>query len=184
MLTLHYYKRHFGITSASDDVKIDSALQSAIAVAESYTNAGYTSDNSPIVKKYDTPPSWDRTILLPNVNAVVSGIVYKEMEWNEATEQFDDYTLVDGIDYFVNELGLVELTTSSFPSKRMAIEITYTPNATVPRDYCLAVYELTQYYHKREFQVEKAIAGQDVKYNDASVLPTQVKTILDLHRCL
>lgn len=179
MITLYDYKRFANITDTAEDNKISAALTAATALASRYTGLSFSS--GPKTARVN-PTNF---LVLPDTNVTaITSISFKEQGiWNEIDEKFDDLELtVD--QFYLDFAGVVELMDVTLPSKPRSVTVVYTQDSTVPADYRLAVFELTQYYFRREFNYSKSIAGESIDFTDGSILPTQVKTILDMHRCL
>lgn len=171
MITLYDFKRFAGIGDTKSDSHITSAVLAAIAVAKQYTGRDYSAADK--IKKLNPPPSLDY-LVLPNTN--VSAV--KEVKFLDE--------ILDPAAYFLEDDGTLEFvdTTLVLPSTPRSIQVTYVTESVAPADLKLACLELATYYWKREYNLTKQIQGQDVDFRDDNILPTQVKTIFDLHRCL
>lgn len=185
MLDLHGYKRHLGIRGTEDDVRRNNSLQAAILVAKNYTGSSFHLAGTTQTQDSDFPKNSGYILVdYPDIEEVTS-VTFKKMDFDSANDIWTDRVLTADEDYFVDtSLGMVEFDVSNYPKQKRGVSIEYKISSEIPFDYVLAVYELSTYYFNREFNMKKQLAGQELEYNDTSILPTNVKTILDLHRCL
>lgn len=177
---MYDYKRYANIGDTDNDGKISAAFKAAVSLTTRYT--GVTFSNAPKTVKLN--PSSDYLILPDtNVSSITSITLAAMGEWDEDNEVFSDLVL-DSENYYLDFAGVVELIDVVLPKVKRSITVEYVKDSLVPDDLKLAIYELTQYYFKREFNYSKTVGSESIDFNDSSILPTQVKTILDMHRCL
>ncbi len=168
MITLYGYKLFAGITDTKEDNKIQAAVAAAANFVQQYTGVE-TSETEKTVRE-----TFSQVIVLPDTN-VDSISEVKILDTDE---------VVEPANYMLDGAGLLEFISGEYPTTRRGISITYSIDSKLPEDLVLASYELVTYYWRREFNVDKTVGGESIAFNEDSILPTQVKTILDQHRCL
>lgn len=179
MISMYDFKLFANISTTDSDAKISAAVNAANSLASSYTGLEFSSDP----KTANLNPT--EYLILPDTNVVsITEISFKGLGDPDINGDPTDL-VVDADNYFLEPAGVVELVDVTLPTKKRSIKVTYTIDNNMPEDYKLAILELAHYYFKREYnKMEKSIGGEDVKFKDTSILPTQVKTILDNYRCL
>ena len=168
MITLYGYKLFAGITDTKEDNRIQAAVAAAGRFVQEYTGVEVSATDKTVRETFS------EDIELPSTN--VSSI--SEVKILETDE------VVDPANYMLDGAGLLEFISGEYPTTKRGISITYSIDSELPADLIFASYELVTYYWRREFNVDKTVGGESVEFNEASILPTQVKTILDQHRCL
>ena len=82
------------------------------------------------------------------------------------------------------EMGVVESRTT-FPTTRNAIEVDYTYGfATPPADLVIAGYELVSYFKKGNFSSSKTSGNGEKITTEPTLIPPQIRLMLDLYKVL
>lgn len=178
IITLDGFKDYQGIKSSTQDDQLQVIVEYATSLVEGYCNTSF----SPVAvsdKRVTVLPS-DYEVIIPNVPIISL----------DEVKTFADGAVVDTIDlaqcYLDPELGILTLPHEvSLPNRRNNLVLSYTYGySTPPPAVVLACYELVTHIHKREFLKSKAVDGQNANFQDPKVLPTHIRTALDLFKVL
>lgn len=178
IITLTEYKQFQGINNPNNDLKLQPLVDSVNEVIVRYCQTTFGTVSSTGVRL----DSFQYTILLPN--CPVQSVEFLGIKRNS---EYTEELLVDEQFLLHPEEGSIELIdpTIVLPSNRRAFVVDYTYGQQVPYALKQAANELITYYYKREFNKSKDLGtGQSIDFTDSSVLPPQIRTILDMYRVL
>ena len=178
IITLTEYKQFQGINNATQDLRLQPLVDATNEVILRYCQTHFGTAVAEGVRL----DAYQYTLLLPK--CPIHSVEYLGIKRNSTlTEE-----LVKDEQFLVHpEEGSIELIDSSIvmPSNRRAFVVDYTYGQPVPYALKQAANELITYYHKREFNKSKDLGtGQSIDFTDSSVLPPQIRTILDMYRVL
>ena len=176
IITLSEYKAFVGINSPNQDDKLQPVLDMANNFILQYCNTSF----SPVAVTERRLTNTGEMIVLPPC-PIVS---IQELKFIKATDEVltSDQYILD------NEEGVIHIIdyTLTLPSNPFSVSVSYTHGyEQAPDTIRHAAMELITHYDKREFNGSKDLGnGQSIDFNDPQVLPTQVKSLLDVYRVL
>lgn len=189
------YKDYIGLSTATDDTKIDQLTTSISSLVKTYCGISFIDFASSA-----------KTELINILNNNITCIILKELPilaittLKERTSQSDSYILLEAdgtngkYDYTVdNTLGLIFRTTAtgskSFPKGHKAVEVIYTAGYTAtPDDLRLAIFDLITYYLKSEHKERRSVVNSSIvnkvssSTRDSIEFPDHIKRVLDLYK--
>lgn len=175
IITLNQYKLFTGINNPNLDLQLQPVVDFVNTLIPRYCNTKF----EPTVETDKRLTNHGNVIILPNTPVISVDNI--DMLNSDITLNSDQW-------YLDEETGIVEIIDPYviLPSSPRLISVDYTwGTAEVPEDVVMAAKELVTYYHKREYHKTKTLSsGQSVDYTDASLLPIQVRSILDLYKVL
>jgi hypothetical protein len=178
LLTLQEYKLFKGINNPNQDIKLQPLVDSVNSIIQQYCQLDLevtTVTGIRVSRHYNT-------IILPKTN-IISLDYLAIKRSSEVTEVLDpDQYILD------KESGTLEIIDPliNLPSNPYSFIVDYTFGMdNVPFALKQAAVELMTYYDKREFNKSKDIGnGQSVDFTDSGILPSHIRTILDMYRVL
>jgi hypothetical protein len=192
LITLDQYKDLEGISSSSEDTKLEIIIPSVSQLIRTYCNRGFslyaTADK---VETFSIDCSTITCVQLDESPIISVTSVEIRTAYNAAyttlTEGAYEFYIDNDIDGIVrtDETG----AKIPFPQGRGAVKVTYKGGwTTVPLDLLLAAADLVTYYLKHQYKERQTIASTSITNvgtasarNDAS-FPDHIKRVLDLYR--
>lgn len=178
VITLNEYKLFKGINNPKQDTQLQPLIDAVNSIIEEYCQVSFSGSVATGVRLNQS----NYYIILPDT-PIISVEYLGIKRSSEYTEE------LDSSQYILHpQEGTIELIDPSInlPRNPRAFIVDYTYGYTVvPLALKQAAVELTTYYDKREFNKSKDIGnGQSVDFTDASILPSHIRTILDMFRVL
>lgn len=178
LITLEEYKEYASINSPTQDPKLTAMIASVNAFIESYIGRPVGIER-PVIERV-TPQNG--LIFLANYPApTVASVVIKRYG-------YDDEIIEEGRYHLDRANGIIQSVDPSlvFKNSPKSVEVSYLAGSTnVPVDLKLAALELTTYYNKREFNASYSSGdGQSIGFESSRIVPSHIKSILDLHRLI
>lgn len=179
VLSLVEYKMFKGINNPNKDLELQPLVDSVNSIIKEYcqTSFGSTTVTGVRVDQYN----WN--IVLPEapVISVESLGIKRSSTETEVLVEDEQYLLYKGE-------GTIEIVDPSIVlpknPKSFIVDYTYGMDNT-PFSLKQAAVELVTYYNKREFNKSKDIGnGQSVDFTDSVILPSHIRTILDMYRVI
>lgn len=176
VITLTDYKAAQGMNSPNNDGRLQPIVDSVNALIERYCQTSF----SEVTVTDERLTNSGYIIMLNNapVTTVSSVAIVRASDEVITSDQYIVFP----------EEGIIELIdyTIMLPTNPRSFKVTYNYGyAVVPTELERAAIELITYYDKREFDKSKDLGnGQSINFADTSVLPRQVRTILDQYRLL
>ena len=178
IITLNEYKLFKGINNPNQDTKLQPLIDSVNSIIETYCQVSFVGSVKTDVRLNVS----NYYIIIPDVPVIsVDRLAIKRSS--------DVLELLDEEQYILYpEEGTIELVDFSLalPSNPRSILCDYTyGHSTVPFAIKQAAVELITYYDKREFNKSKDIGnGQSVDFTDSTILPSHIRTLLDMYRVI
>jgi len=178
IITLDGFKDYQGIKSPTQDDQLQVVIEYASSLVEGYCNTAFSPVS--VVDKRITVLQSDVEVVVPNAPIISL----------DEVKTFSDGAVVEVIDlalcYLDPELGILTLPHGThLPARRNNLALSYTYGySSPPPAVVLACYELVTHISKREFIKSKSVEGQNANFQDPKVLPTHIRTALDLFKVL
>lgn len=179
VITLQEYKQFKGINNPNKDETLQILIDSTNELVESYCQSSFGSVEVSGVRLNQS----NYTIILPHapVSSISELAIKRSSDVTEVLVEDDQFILYP-------EEGTIELVDPSIqlPKNPRSFIASYTHGVdSVPMSIKLAAVELVTYYDKREFNKSQDIGnGQSVDFTDSSILPSHIRTILDMYRVI
>lgn len=191
LISLADYKTLAGISSSSEDTKLEALIDSVSQLVKTYCGVSFIDFYSSAKTEYIS--NLYATHLLPLTESPVNSV----SSVKERSSPTHDYTTLA-----VNTDFVLDSTTDSlfrvegagyksWASGPNSVEVTYTAGyETLPKDLKLAVVDLITYYHKNEQKQRQTIAGATLQNNSTTSrsdhigFPDHIKRVLDLYKIL
>lgn len=178
IITLAGYKDYAGIKSTQSDDQLQVAIDYACSLIEQYCNTKF--EPTGIADRRVTVLPGEYELVIPHA-PVISVAEVKTVQDGE------DVEILDLAQCYVElDTGILTLPYDvSVPYRRNNVSLSYTYGyATVPAAVALAAYELVTHISKREYMKSKSVDGQNANFADPKILPTHIRTALDLFKVL
>jgi hypothetical protein len=189
LITLADYKTLAGISSSTEDTKLEEIIDSVSQLVKTYCGVSF-------LDYYSTPKT---EFITRNFNTHIVELtespVVSITSISERLSPTQDYVLLT-----VNQDWVLDSTTDSvfrvsgatyksWATGPNAIKIVYTAGySALPQDLRLAVVDLITYYHKNEQKQRQTIAGATLQNQSSTSqrgnvgFPDHIKRILDLYK--
>ena len=188
LISLADYKTLAGISSSSDDSKLEELINSVSQLVKTYCGVSFLDYYSTNKTEYITKNFSTHLVELTE-SPVVEIVTVKER-----TSPTADYsTLTENTDYVLDTTTdcLYRMSGSSYQnweSGPNSVEVVYKAGySALPQDLRLAVVDLITYYHKNEQKQRQTIAGATIQNSTTSMrnspaFPDHIKRVLDLYK--
>jgi hypothetical protein len=197
LITLQQYKDHQGLQGQTQDLRINTLIDSVSQLVKNYCGTSIVDYYSSAKTEYFDVIDATTTRVMLDEGPIVSVTSVAERE-----SQADSYvTLIKEnsdssgkYEYIVDEVTDSIVRTNenvdrAFPKGRKAVRVIYTAGySTTPLDLRLAVVDLVKYYLKDEAKERMQIAGATVENASSSSLtgntgfPDHIKRVLDMYK--
>tara|TARA_R110000822_G_scaffold40834_8_gene110771 strand:- start:1563 stop:2165 length:603 start_codon:yes stop_codon:yes gene_type:complete len=191
LISLAGYKTRAGISSSSEDSKLEAIIDSVSQLVKTYCGVSFVDFYSQPKTEYIS--NMYSTHLIPLTESPVRNI-QSVKERSSPTHEYkvlsenSDYVLDSTTDSLFRVEGTGYASWASGPN---SVQVTYTAGyEALPKDLVLAVVDLIAYYHKNEQKARQTIAGATLQNNSTTSrsdhigFPDHIKRILDLYKVL
>lgn len=184
LVTIHDYKGYRGISSSTDDARLDIIIPSVSDMVKNYCGRSFIDFYSENKVEVFSLPTAQNVVFLSEI-PTVSIVSVEELTYNEGSSYTTLTSSQYKLDTYLDAVYRIEADVrTDFPIGVNAVKVTYKGGfSATPADLKIAILDLITYYVKEEWRPELNVGQFMIRNSDAKPnFPDHIRRVLDSYR--